>query len=282
MQNGTFSTCSGLLLPSGGQCGFYGNNEDLTMTLLPNRSDRKIKISFSKFQTESGYDFLSIYDGTSTDAPLIGTYTGAQNPTFVIATNADGALTFHFTSDNRNQYEGWEALIGCEYSDPLWIEVSANPEIISEGGHSQLCVVATGGAGNYTYLWEPTETLDNPTIATPVATPVDEQTTYKVTVTDQHLNSLSGEVTITIRDWNTAENEALRPKVFPNPNTGTFAIESLESIRYELCNSLGIVVLSGKVEGKTLVEAEDLPQGIYFLHLSGKGGNTVEKLVIKK
>ena len=282
MQNGTFSTCRGLLVPSGGQCGFYEKYEDLTMTLLPNRDGRKIKVSFFKFQTESGHDFLSIYDGTSTNAPLIGTYSGTQNPTLITATNADGALTFRFTSDDRNQYDGWEAFIDCEYYDPLRIEVSADPEIIDEGEHSQLCVVATGGAGAYTYLWEPAETLENPTSATPIATPVDEHTTYKVTVTDQHFNSLSEEVTITIRDWNVDENSLSKLKVYPNPAKNSFIIEAKGNIHYYLYDCLGQCMLSGAFKEKTQISTSSLQPGIYFLQLHGEQGCRVEKLVIEK
>ncbi len=67
------------------------------------------------------------------------------------------------------------------------------------GGSADLMAVATGGDGNYSFSWEPPETLDDPAIAGPQATPL-EITTYTVTATDGLGNMGSDEVTIHITD----------------------------------------------------------------------------------
>jgi hypothetical protein len=70
-----------------------------------------IEANFSSFSTESGYDYLYIYDGSSTSASLIGQYSGTTSPGIVTASNSSGALTFRFTSDRNTTSAGWAASI---------------------------------------------------------------------------------------------------------------------------------------------------------------------------
>ena len=83
------------------------------MTFYPETEGAAINVAFSQFNTESGYDYLYIYNGTSTSATLIGQYSGTTSPGSVTATNAEGALTFHFTSDSYTTAAGWVATVSC-------------------------------------------------------------------------------------------------------------------------------------------------------------------------
>ena len=279
MQNGTAETCRAFFYPS--MYSGYSNNENYTMTFLPDGEDRKISVNFLSFSTEANYDWLDIYDGSSTDAPQIGHYSGNANIGEVTATNDEGALTFHFTSDYSSTSSGWEALVDCVSPyEPMIIGVSANPTEINEGESSQLEAIVMGGAGDYTWLWEPAETLDDPTSCCPVATPIEQETTYKVVVTDAEGNTIDGQVTVTIRNWSVTENTHA-PIVYPNPSKGRFTINAIGEYGYEMINSLGQKVLSGKANGKTQIDAQGLNQGIYFLHLNGEHGNMVEKIIIE-
>ena len=280
MQNGTVETCNALFYDNGGPNNNYGNNKDYVMTFMPASQGSMIGVSFTEFSTESGYDYLYVYDGTSTSATMIGRYDGANSPGMVVATNNEGALTFRFTSDNWTTSSGWAARVYCISDEPLSVVVTAEPEVINDGETSQLNAVAVGGDGNYTYQWEPVETLDNPNIANPVATPVDPETTYKVVVTDGLGNSISGEVTVTIRDWSLFEDGFL-PHVYPNPAKDNFTINMRGKYSYILCNSVGQQILSGKAEGRTHIEASLAP-GVYFLQMVGENGIGTEKLVIEK
>lgn len=111
MQNGTFSTTRGMFTSSGGDCGGYSNHESLTMTFLPDAPEHKIEVVFQRFKTENGHDYLTVYDGTNINAPQIGTYSGTQMPDTLVATNAQGALTFKFYSDDRTVASGWQAIV---------------------------------------------------------------------------------------------------------------------------------------------------------------------------
>jgi len=281
MQNGTIETCNALFYDNGGPNNNYGNNKDYTLTFTPAIEGNMIRVNFAEFNTESGYDYLYIYDGNSTNATLIGRYDGANNPGEVTATNEEGALTFRFTSDQGVTAFGWVATVSCvgDY-EPLMLEVTAEPELINEGETSQLNVTVTGGDGNYTYTWEPAETLSNPNIANPVATPTEPETIYKVVLTDGQGSSESGEVTVSIRDWSLTEDGFL-PHVYPNPTKGNFTIDMRGAYSYTLCNGVGQQLLSGKAEGKANIEASLAP-GVYFLQMIGEDGIKTEKLVIEK
>jgi PKD repeat protein len=113
MSNGTITTCTGNFYDSGGSAGSYQNNENFTETFYPSTPGSMVRFIFNSFSTESGYDYLRIYNGTSTSATLIGTYNGTTGPGTVTASNASGALTFNFTSDVSVTSTGWSATISC-------------------------------------------------------------------------------------------------------------------------------------------------------------------------
>jgi len=284
MQNGSVETCGALFYDDGGANSNYTSNKDYTMTFRPATEGSMIRVDFTEFSTESGWDFLYVYDGATVQPDTqIGRYSGSDSPGIITATNAEGALTFHFISDQNTTASGWVATINCVGNyEPMIISVTANPDIIDEGESSQLTVTVTGGSGEYTYLWEPVETLDNPNIANPVASPVDPETVYKVIVTDSDGNTGVGEVTVTIRDYSVDEM-TFRPSIYPNPCHDSFTIQAQGNVKYELYNSLGQIVVSGQFNDNShQISGENLNPGIYFLHINCESDSFVEKIVIEK
>ncbi len=94
----------------------YPHDLELTQTFVSSSPGMCLSVSFTSFNLESMYynvtDYLSIYDGTSSDALLLGTYSGTTSPGSL--TSSSGALTFVFHSDSSVNYSGWEATISCE------------------------------------------------------------------------------------------------------------------------------------------------------------------------
>ena len=282
MHDGTIETCDGLFYDDGGANSNYGDNKNLTMTIMPGTPGGIVEVTFLEFYTEANFDHLYIYDGTSTSATSLGQFNGSNNPGTVTATNPEGALTFRFTSDYSVNNSGWVATIRCVgVGNPLTVEVYADPEIVEEGQTTQLSALVSGGVGNYSYSWEPAETLDDPTSDSPIATPVDQETIYTVTVIDEGGNIATGEVTVKISDWGINEQDLNSLRVFPNPTKGIIRIEGIHSSTgYKLFNSTGQIILQGETESDTYIES-NLTSGIYFLELSNSLSVSTRKIVVE-
>ena len=185
MANGTVETCVGNFYDSGGPNSTYGSNENLTMTFTPSMTGAVVKADFIEFETESGYDFLYVYDGTNSMAPQItgSPFSGTSGPGTIQATGATGALTFKFTSDYSVTKSGWHAEISCFIDQDLSASITSSPAEICAGGSAVLNAHPIGGTGTYTCTWSPAESLNNPTAMMPIASP-EETTTYTVVVDD--------------------------------------------------------------------------------------------------
>lgn len=285
MQNGTVTTCNGLFFDTGGATSNYSNNEDLTMTFLPATEGAMLQVEFMSFATESGYDFLDIFDGTSTNATQVGHYSGGGSPGVITATNAQGALTFHFTSDYYTTSNGWSALITClSEQEPLEIIVTAEPNNISAGESSQLNVQCVGGTGNYTYSWTPIETLDNASIANPTATP-SQTTTYHVIVNDGE-SVVEGDVTVSV-SLNTLEQENSKVKIYPNPAKDVVFVEytaEMDVDNVRLYNELGQechIPIVQEASGRIQIKLTTLPQGIYMIRIADDDNEVVKRVVVQ-
>ena len=108
------SSCSNLLVrdaskPSGTiysthSGSTYSNNMDCQWSLT---SNAVIELLFYHFTTESSVDYVRVYDGESTSAPLIGRFSGSSLP--VPITSSSTKLYVRFTSDHSVVYIGFIA-----------------------------------------------------------------------------------------------------------------------------------------------------------------------------
>ncbi len=111
--NQTFNTCTGFIVDSGGQGGTgYSNGENTTITICPGTVGNIISVVFNLFQLSTtddnplpnitNVDYMDVYDGNSTAAPTLGTYTGTQLQGVVISAtpfNTTGCITLRFRSN---------------------------------------------------------------------------------------------------------------------------------------------------------------------------------------
>jgi hypothetical protein len=103
---------------SGGSAAQYTNNELSTYTFCP-PVGQVITLTFSSFNVEANFDFLTVFDGPNIISPSLGTYTGAASPgTFTATLGNGGCLTVRWTSDFSIVNSGWSAVIRCGVPQP--------------------------------------------------------------------------------------------------------------------------------------------------------------------
>jgi hypothetical protein len=102
--------CTDSLFDMGGPTRNYYDNESYTYSISPDGTSF-IKLTFKNFSTEQGYDSLFIYNGGSTAAPLIGSFTGTNSPGII--TSSATAVTLRFKSDVGVVSSGFKLTYAC-------------------------------------------------------------------------------------------------------------------------------------------------------------------------
>lgn len=150
----TTNTCSDIFLDTGGLGSNYNNNQDIVHTLCPDTSGKDISIAFTAFDVESNFDFLFVYQGTTTSGTLLGRYhNGNPPPATLRSLDTSGCLTFRFTSDGSITANGWQIAVSCTDQNPLLTidDVTVN----ENAGTADFTVTHTRFAsGPYTVTYE--------------------------------------------------------------------------------------------------------------------------------
>ena len=91
----------------------YLPNTDGSMTITP-LTGKKSQIDFSEFDLGTG-DLLTVYDGTTTAAPILYTLSGTTMPSAITASqiNTSGALTARFVSNGTSERKGFIFNTSC-------------------------------------------------------------------------------------------------------------------------------------------------------------------------
>ncbi|MEQ8908193.1 MAG: CUB domain-containing protein [Vicingaceae bacterium] len=102
----TLSAASGTFNDGTNANQLYRDNSNCTWLIQPPGANF-ISLSWNRFNVESGFDFVTVYDGNNLSAPVIGTYSGSNLPPSV--TSSGGSLLVEFTTDFTVTEFGWEA-----------------------------------------------------------------------------------------------------------------------------------------------------------------------------
>ncbi|MCB0794002.1 MAG: PKD domain-containing protein, partial [Flavobacteriales bacterium] len=166
--NGTHYTCVGAFLDSGGQGGSgYGNNESYTCTICPDNPGDAISVDFITFNLSTAgtapIDNLSVYDGDSPAAPLIGNYTGTSLQGQAVSAsmgNPTGCLTFVWNSNASGTgiFAGSiSCYVPCDRPIAAAIMGQAAPALICQGEAVNFDGSASTAAPGFsiaTYNWD--------------------------------------------------------------------------------------------------------------------------------
>eukprot|EP01052_Picozoa_sp_SAG31_P030041 SAG31_NODE_3046_length_4750_cov_4.985594_3_plen_353_part_00 len=109
------NSCGGHLTDSGtlsDGSGNYNNGEDCTWSLRCSSAAQSPILAFNTFDTEANFDFVTVFDGSGTDSPQLGRFSGSSVPSTQQATGA--AMTVRFTTDGSDTNDGFTASFSCD------------------------------------------------------------------------------------------------------------------------------------------------------------------------
>jgi gliding motility-associated-like protein len=112
--------CGAVYTDLGGIAGNYPNSVTATtpggtVTITPTVAGEQVIVTFTAFNTQATSDVLRVYNGSSTAATLIGTYSGDLSATLPVVESTTGnGLTFQFISNATTQSTGWAANVVCQ------------------------------------------------------------------------------------------------------------------------------------------------------------------------
>ncbi len=206
------------------------------------------------------------------DGSIDLTVTGGEEPYSYAWSN--GAIT----EDLTDLYAGTYSVVitdafGCTINTDITL---TEPDLlIADAGVNQpICYsfsttiggspTATGGAGEYTYLWSPSTGLDDPTLANPVASP-QLTTIFTVTVMDENGCVDISSMEVTVNPLPVASIEASTPDDFCNGVTLTAYSSTTENgyawSNYEYTQSI-------------FLSSNEDPEGIYSVYVTDLNGCT--------
>lgn len=120
----TFTAPSGTFSDGSGSNN-YGPNSDCNWLIQPT-SATSITLTLSNFDTETGNDVVTVYDGPTNTSPILGTYSGAIS-SIPIVSSTGGSMLVNFTSNGTAEQSGWDAAYTTTTSNP---SITLNPDTL--------------------------------------------------------------------------------------------------------------------------------------------------------
>ncbi len=271
-QNTTMSSNSGLIYDSGGPTGDYIDLENCSFLINP--CGANLQLTFSNFNLETSYDFLTIYDGTSAAAPLVGSYTGNALPPVVSSTS--GKLFLVFTSDYSVVYSGFAA---NWTSTPIGNAPAASFSYTPAAPAALIPIQFTDQSLNSptSWFWDFGD-LGNSTVQNPLHAYANPGT---YTVTLIAMNCISSDTTsfvLTVLPNGVEENFSSNDfSVYPNPFSSTATIQfsdvvDISKLKIELVDLSGRVVrVITPQNHKVQLDRSGLSSGMYFMNVYANG-----------
>jgi len=313
--NGTIEDCSG---PKAD----YANDLNCQWLISPQTeidSVSYIKLTFERFETESNMDFVRVYDGETTDAPLLGEYSGSNLPAAVSSTG--NKMLVVFNSNESGTANGWMATYKAYM--PTWCTGMQNytePEGSFDDGsanfqynNNSVCmwriqplyaysttlyfdyldteagtdVVKVYNLANQQLL----ATVSGNQVPDPIVSPSGQffitfNTNSNVRGQGWKISYASSNVGINEAEMATLSNL----NIYPNPASKqlnlAFVAQNTSSVSISLSNVAGMKVynqtISNHSENYTqTIDVSSFPKGMYFINIRSENGNVIRKIVIE-
>jgi hypothetical protein len=262
--------------------GLANSNYSMTLTVdvaTPGNMSFMYKVS-----SEQNYDKLHFY----VDNQEVGTWSGTVDWTEFTRPVTAGQHTFMWSYTKDGSVNSGE---DCAWVDDIFfpltnvytfIEPATNLEYELSGHTVTLNWTASSEADSYMVK------RDGVALGTVTATTFEDEIEevsgiYKYSVYAIAGGSMSAPVSVFVSfDYTgVAESQDVNINVFPNPANDMVNINVKGSFTYQLVNSLGQVVRSGKADNKAIVNVNELNQGIYFLTITAGNQVSVQKVIVE-
>jgi hypothetical protein len=171
----------------------------------------------------------------------------------------------------------------CNSQDTVFVSIYSNPTITAVPSRTSICrkeTVELIGGGGSTYTWSSQQVGD-----TVVVSPLT-QTNYTVTGTDQ--NGCKSTATVQVKVSSCVGVDENRSagiiSIYPNPNNGSFVIESAKDLDLLLFNELGQAIQTITLDSANYhkVNLQGIAAGVYFIVGNDKEGTLRQKIIISK
>ncbi len=313
----TLSMLGGTIEDGSGPVSPYFNNSTCNWLILPGDTLENIKLTFDRFDLEEGKDFIHIYDGTGTDASLIGSYTGNQIPP--VATAFSGSMFVQFITDGNGTSNGWCASYNAKQASFCNSGITTTTALsgsFSDGSGSfnyrdkTICRYKilpagaksislsfnefnTAGEGDNLEIYDlETQTLltklygqSNPGILN-----FNTGKLYIVFITDQQNTGTGWDFTYTSSELtgSTEPNIEIKVAVLPNPAQNLLKVKLSSLTRVyslKLISTNGVALYDEIMESETgnvnvSIDVSDFPRGIYILQVVSEKGLTNQKVIL--
>jgi hypothetical protein len=154
------------------------------------------------------------------------------------------------------------------------IQLAASQSVICKG---EAIALSSSGANSYTWSapgYSATSVSGAVTV-TPGSTAA-----YQVTGANEHGCTATASVLIQVEVCPGVAEQSISFALHPNPTTGFFYVSTPQPVRLTIMNDMGQVVLNADLDaGTSVVDAEHLKRGIYFVVLRGEPGLSTTKLI---
>jgi hypothetical protein len=152
--------------------------------------------------------------------------------------------------------------------------------------------LVTGGTSPYVYSWSPSNSLDNPSLANPIAKPLVD-TYYKVLVSDSKgcVKSDSIEVSIIFPTGISQIEFHQNFNIYPNPNKGVFTISANPNSKkvvktLEIFDPLGRLIYVEDIENVStkfdrLIVLDLASPGIFNIKIITQDSILVSKFIVE-
>jgi hypothetical protein len=308
----TLRTLDGTIEDGSGPIDTYLDNTNCSWLIMPDDTVEYITLDFIKCDLENPSDLVRIYDGATTSAPLLGTFTGSGPATQIVST-ANKVLV-QFESNGSVTERGF--LIS--YTAKQVKTCNSLTTLTASSG------TITDGSNEYDYQ---NASICRWRIEPPGAqffsinfSEFDIDSTDMVKITDTQANVIIGEytgaqlpadlsvwttklmVTFTAGVTSTAGgfilhyNSSLQSteemmknfiNIYPNPASDLVTIQADEPLLLKHCK-IDLLTITGQHiesftpaenEEKIIINVSHIPSGMYLLAISGKDGYTVTKKI---